>query len=76
MRYPWRMGGKKEIFDVMINVYYVLCSMSRQGLFGSCESRKIYLWEKVVFVFVVCSEINGLKLTQICIQGIFKFCQN
>ena len=38
--------------------------MSRQGHSGSCESRKICLWEKMLSlgqVFVVCSEINGLN---------------
>ena len=62
---------EKETFDVMINV--------KQGYSVSCKLCKICLWEEKLSsckAFVACSKIKRDKLTQICAQGIFKFCQN
>ena len=65
---------EKETFDIVINVRP--CTITRQGHSVSCESCKKFMGSKVV-EFVVCSKINvHAKLTQICAQGIFKFCQN
>ena len=64
--------GKRDIrcHDKCEAMYY-----HKVGSFSvSCKSSKICLWEEKLSLcqaFVVC-----LTLTQICAQGIFKFCQN
>ena len=68
---------EKETFGVLINVR--LCNMAKQGHSVSWELCKICLWEEKLSLcqaFVVSSKNKCAKFTQICTQGIFKFCQN
>ena len=66
----------KETFDVMINVRS--CTITRQVTLYLAKHVNILMGRNIVIM----SGIYGLlknkctKLTQICAQRIFKFCQN